>query len=739
MTAVAKAPTNSPPRDGSDPSAADHRSGSRGLVLFLAGLCVAAIVVLVYLPSLSNAFVNWDDPVDIVKNPHVHTLDAPSVKWMFTETLNGNWIPLNWLSHAVVCHFFGLDPTAHHAANVALHGINAFLVFLLFAAILQLGRREVSRRDSSIWYIIAAAVGALFWAIHPLHVESVAWVTERKDVGSTLFFLLSLFCYLRYATADRGRATAYTLTLLFFILSLLFKPMAVTLPVVLLLLDGWPLGRFSAGLRRLLLEKIPFLLVAILSGIVAIAAQGGAVAAVAKVPLGFRVMNAFHSIIFYIIKMIVPVDLAPIYPITDPSGTATSLPYVGAALGVVAITAVCVLLWRRGKRAVPVAWCFYLATLGPVIGILQVGVQAAADRYTYLPTLSLSLLAGALLVAPRTVLRRPVGTRLSLVALCVLGATLCGFAFLCVGQIGVWKNSIALWEHQVSVYPDESERAYSNLGRAYAELGRTDDAVDAYRRAMAIDTPHARTHDALGCALLDRDDTDGAIAEFRLAIAKDRAYAEPWRNLAIALVRKGEFDEALNAVRRALQINPRFSEAWFSVGNAFLAANRLAEAADAFGNALDMDGHNPAYLTNLATTRMRQNSLDEAIRLFIRVLDANPRDARALRNLGLAYLKKGQVTQAIPHLARAAELEPAEPPNHQLLGEALEQSGQKQKAIAAYQNAIAAHEAFAAAHASLTRLYIEMGNMDAARRHGRRTIELGFPIPPAVQKRLFGP
>ncbi len=732
MTAAPKASESSPIPGEDAPSTGHDRPGPKRSILILAGLGVVAAALLVYLPSLSNEFVNWDDPIDVVKNPYVHALDGPSVEWMFTETLNGNWIPLNWLSHALVCHFFGLDPAAHHAANVVLHGINAFLVFLLFAATLRLIRTRSSPGDSSIWYILTAAMGALFWAIHPLHVESVAWVTERKDVGSTLFFLLSVLCYLRHATARGARPAAFGLSLVFFVFSLLFKPMAVTLPLVLLLLDAWPLERLSKGLRRVLLEKIPFVLVAVLSGIVAIAAQGGAVAAVAKVPFGFRVMNAFHSIIFYMVKMIVPVDLAAIYPITDPSDTATSLPYLAAALGVIAISAVCFLLWRRGLRAVPIAWCFYLVTLGPVIGILQVGVQAAADRYTYLPTLSLSLLAAALVLAPGIALPRFPRAIVFLAALCVLG-------FLCVGQIGVWKNSLALWEHQVGVYPNESERAYSNLGRAYAELGRTDDAINAYRRAMAIDTPHARTHDALGCALLDKEQIDAAIAEFKLAIAKDRNYAEPWRNLAIASVRKGKTNEAVNAVRQALRINPRFSEAWFSLGNAFLSVNRLTEAADAFGNALDMEAQNPTYLSNLATTRMRQNRLDEAIELFAGVVQMSPQDAKAMRNLGLAYLKKGLVQQAVPHLGRAAELDPSEPPNHQLLGEALEQSGQKQKAVAAYQNAIRADERFAAAHASLTRLYLERGDMDAARRHGRRAIELGVPIPPAVQKRLFGP
>lgn len=695
---------------------------------------MVAIALLVYLPSLSNEFVNWDDPVDVVKNPHVHALDGPSVEWMFTETLNGNWIPFNWLSHALVCHFFGLDPAAHHAANVILHGLNALLVFLLFAAILRLGRSKLSTRsagDSSSWYVLTATLGALFWAIHPLHVESVAWVTERKDVGSTLFFLLSVLCYLRYATARRARAAAFGLSLVFFVFSLLFKPMAVTLPLVLLLLDAWPLGRLSVELRRVLLEKIPFVLLSILSGIVAIAAQGGAVAAVAKIPLGFRVMNAFHSIIFYMVKMIVPVDLAAIYPITDPSGTAASVPYVAAALGVIAISTVCFLLWRRGMRSVPIAWCFYLVTLGPVIGILQVGVQAAADRYTYLPTLSLSLLAAAIVLAPRTALRRSARAVAFVTALGVLG-------FLCVAQIGVWKNSLALWEHQVSVYPDESERAYSNLGRAYATLGRTDDAIGAYRRAMAIDTPHARTHDALGCALIEKEKIDEAIAQFKLAIAKDRNYAEPWRNLAIAHVKRGMTDEAVGAVRMALRINPRFSEAWYSLGNACLSANKLAEAADAFVNALDMEPHNPTYLANLATTRMRQSRLDEAVELFTRVVQAKPHDARANANLGLVYLKKGFAHQAVAPLEQAAALDRSEPAYHQLLGDALERSGEKQRAIAAYRNAIRIDEKFAAAHAGLTRLHLERGDMDAARRHGRRAIELGFPIPPAIQSRLFG-
>ncbi len=706
--------------------------GRRPFLTILAGGAAVVAVLIVFLPSLSNDFVNWDDPVDLVRNPHVQALDRPSIEWMFTETLNGNWIPLNWLSHALVCHLFGLDPVAHHAANAILHGLNALLVFLLFAAILRLGRSGSSSGNSWDWGLLTALLGALFWALHPLRAESVAWVTERKDVGSTLFFLLSLLSYLRYASADAPRAGRYLASLVFLVLSLLFKPMAVTVPLLLLLLDAWPLDRFSRGLRRLLIEKIPFFATSLVFGIVAINAQGGAVAAVDAVPLGFRVMNAFHSILFYMAKLIAPVDLAPIYPITDPARAATSVPYLAAALGVIVISAGCIVLWRRGNKALPVAWAFYLVTLGPVIGILQVGIQAAADRYTYLPTLSLSLLAAGLVLAPRPAFWRRARALFFVAALCVL-------SILCRAQTGVWKNSLALWEHQVSVYPNESERAYSNLGRAYDELGRTDEAIRAYRRAMAIDTPHARTHDALGCALIDKDKLDEAIVQFKLAIGKDPAYAEPWRNLGIAYVQKGMDEEAAVAVRKALKINPRFGEAWCNLGSAYMGANKLKEAAEAFTKALGIDPHDPVYLANLATVRLRQDRLDEAVDLFTKVTRTRPNDAQASRNLGLAYLKKGMMQQAITHLDRASRLDPSRAANHQLLGEALERADQKQKAIAAYQNAIRAEENFAPAHVSLTRVYLERGNLERARLHGRKAIELGVQIPPAIQSRLFGP
>jgi len=678
-------------------------------------LLVAAITAFVYLPSISNGWVNWDDPVDILENRRIHSFNASSIEWAFTNAHNGNWIPFNWLSHALVCHFYDLDPKIHHSVNLIFHALNALLAFFLFLSILNLAadlnRSQKPGSSQSIRTIIVAAMGALLWSLHPLHVESVAWITERKDTCSQFFILLSLLSYLLFASRDSKRGRWFILCLISFVISLLFKPMAVTLPVVLLILDWYPLNRirfsgphFFSAHSRLFLEKLPFFALSLLFGVIAIIAQGGAIMPIDRVPFDFRIMNAFHSIAFYLQKMFLPAGLVPLYPISTPSELTFSAQYIFSALIVIVIT---VSVFIAGLRRYPhalSAWLFYLVTLAPVLGILQVGRQAAADRYTYLPCLGLSLLlvAGAFslqqALARSVVIIKKFKPVFLLTAACIayLGA-------LCAEQIGVWKDSVTLWEHQIENYPGASHIAHSNLARAYRTAGRLDDSIAAYRTANSIQPVHAYSIDGLGCAFLEKDLVDEAILEFKKSIAKDPEYALAHRNLWFAYRKKGMQKEALISIRKAIDLQPDYADAHSNLGLSLMGFGRLDGAVDAFQKALSLDPGNPDMIGNLATAYMNQNRLDKAAALYLKAMNDDDDNINNYMNLALIYLKQRKPDEAAAVIMKALAIDPMRAEIHQLLGEAHELSGRIAQAASSYENALQLDRNFMPALKGLSR------------------------------------
>lgn len=616
----------------------------------VAGL-VAIVTALVYMPALSNAFVNWDDPSVLVENLHIRRLDGASLGWMFTTFHTGNWIPLTWLSHALVYRLAGLDPSAHHLVNVLLHALNTALVLLVSLELLRLGRiraappsAEAPQRD-----LVAATIAALLFGLHPLHVESVAWVAERKDLLCALFFLLSLRAYLAYIGSTgppsrpaRGRRDRLALSLGLFVLALLSKPMAVTLPVVLLILDRWPLRRLGGDWRRALLEKLPFFVAAIGAGLLTITAQAsaGAIAAAERVGTAFRLMNAALSLVRYLWQMVVPAGLLPFYPIVDAERAFTPAT-TGSAVLVLALTAACVIHGAERRAWLGAAWAYYVVTLLPVLGVLQVGGQSHADRYTYLPSVAPFLLAGAGIAAWR-------GAALLGLALAA------GLSILTVRQIGTWRDSITLWERVIQTYPDVSPIVHNNLANAHRSAGRLDDAVREYRRALAI-RRHAYSLDGLGITLLDQGRVDEAISELENAIADEPRYAKAHRNLWFAYRRKGREDLALSAIERAVAADPDYADAWSNLGISQGVHGRLPESEQAFLRALQLDPGNPDFLANLATTYQQQGRLEKAVTLYERACRLDPSEPLHFSNLGKVYLAQGRFSDALTSFRRAQE------------------------------------------------------------------------------------
>lgn len=648
---------------------------------------IAVTTILFYRPSINNGFVNWDDAGAVIENPHIRFLNHSSFQWMFTTFHTGNWIPLTWFSFSLDYALGKLDPKVYHLHNLLLHTINSVLVFFLSLNILKLvvlngclsleklSNERMGKITPTLW---SAALTALLFALHPIHVESVAWITERKDLLCCLFFFASLLVYLDYISSDKGKSGKWWICLGLFTLALLSKPMAITLPLVLLLLDIWPLNRFDSKWPKILWEKIPFFLLSIFITITTIFAQSsaGAIADTTEVSIDFRLMNAFHSLVFYMWKMIIPIDLVPFYPITHQGAEAFSAANVGALLIVILTSIVC-FIYRKYRPYLALSGLYYFITLAPVLGIIQVGGQAAADRYSYIPSLSILLLFSTSVVVffyhYRLVL-----TGLSSGLIIILG-------FTTMQQIFIWNNSVSLWERVLKIYPNISMIAHTNMGNAYKQFGRLNEALCEYDRALACGHPHAYIYDGKGTVLLDKELLDEAIEAFHQAIALNPNYASPHRNLWFAYDKKGLVEEAIVEALEAIRINPEFDGAYNNLGISFGRKSLFEESINAFRQALSLDPYNSMYLINLATTYQRAGELDQAIEWYKRGLMQNSKEPVYFLNLAHTYLLKGMVTEAIKVLEAATHLEAPTAEIFQKLGLAYEKMGQLELAKQNYE------------------------------------------------------
>jgi len=499
------------------------------------GASLVLLVLLVYGQTLGHGFINYDDDQYVYDNPRVQQgLGVDGVAWAFTHVVCANWHPLTTLSHMLDCQVYGLWAGGHHLTNVLLH---AGVAVLLFVVLWEM--------TGSVWR--SAFVAAVF-AVHPLRAESVAWVSERKDVLSGLFFMLTLGAYTRYV---RGPKTwqAYALVSLWFVLGLLSKPMLVTVPFVLLLLDYWPLGRLQkAGqFPRLMAEKMPLLALSGLSCIATVWAQKEAIQTLDHFPLFVRLGNALVSYVVYLGKGFWPSGLALYYP-PPPAGWPPGM-VIGAFVLLGAIT---VGVWMARSKApcLIVGWCWYVGMLVPVIGLLQVGTQAYADRYTYLPQLGLVAAATWALTGwtgNGHHRRVALGIGAALV-LCVLA----GMAWL---QASYWRDSVMLWRHTLEV-TGKNAVAHNSLGQALRTLGRDEEALAEFQEAIKINPGFAEAYNNLGCILIDRGHTGEAMDHFRESIRFNQAHGKAHNNLGNVLFQEGQTAEAIGHIEKALKLQP---------------------------------------------------------------------------------------------------------------------------------------------------------------------------------------
>lgn len=566
--------------------------------------CLFLIIVTlaVYRQVSNHEFINYDDGVYITENPSVKTgLTQEGIIRAFTTMRAGNWHPLTWLSHMLDVQLFGLHPGAHHLVNVLFHSINTVLLYLL-----------LSRMSGAHW--LSVFIAALF-SLHPLHVESVAWAAERKDVLSGFFWILTLLFYDSYVKQP-GRIR-YLLTLGTFALGLMSKPMLVTLPVVLLMMDYWPLGRLEfrrmdlpaqkcrdAACQksfplRLILEKLPFIALSVFSSIITVYAQhkGGAVASVKAVPFSFRAVNALWAYIVYMGKTIWPVDLAIIYPLPP---SLTTVHALSACLIIAGISVITVRSAKQHPYFIS-GWLWYLVTLVPVTGLVQVGRQSVADRYTYIPLIGLFIMAawGIRIFAGEIRWRR-------IAMSAAAGLLIISFAACTWLQLGHWKNSLTLFSHAVKAV-DNNYIAHESLGYALAQSSRLDEAVYHYSEALRVSPDYERALVGLGNVL----------------------------------IKQGKTEEAIHYTKKALLLNPDYAEAHFNMGFALLKQGRDTEAIYHYTEGLSREPDNAEIHFILGVTLCTQGKLDEGISHLSEALKITPDFAEARLSLKQAVQLKG--------------------------------------------------------------------------------------------------
>ncbi|MFQ5737097.1 MAG: tetratricopeptide repeat protein [Thermodesulfobacteriota bacterium] len=507
-----------------------------------AGAVLAALITLVvFLPSFNNGFVNWDDNVYVYANRGIRQFD---LKWLFTASVSSNWHPLTLLSLTIDYSLWGLKPLGYHAENVVFHAVNTALVFLLASKLFE--RAGLGGRAA----VAASMAASLLFGTHPLHVESVSWISERKDVLSGFFFFLTLLAYMRYASGERKKPIYYAAALLLFLLALMSKPMVVTLPAVLLIIDLYPLGRLKgAGLKKAVIEKIPFFALALFSAVVTILFQRGkAMAALGLVPMDERVITAVRAVAFYLYKAVVPTGLAPLYKlpahqsITDPW-------FIVSLAAVLVITVFCFAVARR-SRAYLAAWLYYLVTLSPVLGIIQVGRQAAADRYTYLPLLGLFMLAGAGAGLLCERLSRGAGRFGLRAALVIIFAV---FSLLTVRQEAFWKDGQALWTREIRVFPRE-QTAYYSRAEFYKNNGRYAEAIEDLTHAIGLKPDYAEAYSMRGNSYKRLGDLASALRDMKTAVELRPGRANFHYNMSLIYSELGLRDRAAESARRAASL-----------------------------------------------------------------------------------------------------------------------------------------------------------------------------------------
>jgi tetratricopeptide (TPR) repeat protein len=639
---------------------------------YLLSLLLVVLTVLVFARVADYPFVNYDDDAYVYDNPHVRSgLTWEGIRWAFSTRDASNWHPMTWLSHMLDMQLFGLNAGRHHCINLMFHCINSVLLLMI-----------LFRLTGALWR--SAFVAALF-SLHPLHVESVAWIAERKDVLSALFFFLTVAAYVRYAKAPH--ATRYVPVVVLFVLGLATKPMIVTLPFVLLLLDWWPLGRVSrmktASFAPLVLEKLPLVVLSLAACVATIWAQSETLRSFEAIPFGARIANVSVSCISYLGKALWPASLAIFYqhPWLTRGGNP---PWLVLYATILLVTVSCA-AWKQARRLpyLIVGWLWFLGMLVPVSGIVQVGSQAMADRYTYVPLIGIFVLIAWGAADLLRLFRVPAWPA------AMLGvAALAGLSAAAWSQVGYWESNAALYRHCLEVTGNPNWIANYNLGRELRTEGRIDESIRYFRQALEAAPNDARAHSNVATVLAEEGKLDEAIGYFRKAVSLEPGNAAIHCNLANALAERGDADAAIGQYREALNIDSGYVEAYRNLGNLLAARGDLEGARDNYRLALQAEPDDAVTQNNLGNVFAADKDFDEAISHFREALRIDPNRPEIHDNLGNALASKGIRDEAVDHYREALRIDPNYAEAYSDLGAALAMNGRMDEAITCFREAL---------------------------------------------------
>jgi len=684
----------------------------------LISLFLATAIIAVYWQVGNHEFVNFDDNLYVTANKHVKAgLSLDSIKWAFSfaEKEKTYWHPLTWLSHMLDCQLFGVNPRWHHLMNVLFHVANTLLLFVV-----------LKQMTGALWK--SAFVASLF-ALHPVNVDSVAWVAERKNLLSTFFWMLTMLTYAHYC--KRPNIYRYLLVFTCLGLGLLAKPMLVTLPFVLLLLDYWPLGRIQLWdqdgkpekaikeilLSKTVLEKIPLITLSLTSIYVSSISLRSASNVISThiIPMGPRIENAIVSYVIYIIKAVWPHHLAVYYPFPT---TIPTWEVLTSCLVLTGITTIVIWLLRK-MPFLAVGWFWFIGTLIPVSGIMQAGLwPKMADRWAYVPFIGLFIMItwGVPELLNKWQYRKQTLTITAGITLSILMIT----TYI---QLGYWKNSITLFEHAINVTTD-NPIAQNNLGLALYDKGRIDDAIRHYHEALQIDPRFVKAHNNLGIALARLNKDQEAIKQYLITLKLDPAYVKAHNNLGLMLAKLGKTNQAIKEYYKAIQIKPDYASPYNNLGTLFYEQNHIEKAIKFYSKAVSINPYYATAYNNLGVALAKLGKTNQAIKQYYMAIKIKPDYADAYINLASALASEGKMEQSISIYKKTLMLKPGSAKVAAKLATIFLRHGKIDKAINLYSRALKTDPDFAYAHNNLGVALANKGELDKAIYHFREALRI---------------
>ena len=618
---------------------------------FMALGLLVAVTFVVYLPAIQHEFVHYDDDVYVTENYNVQSpMNWQKIRWAFTTGYASNWHPVTWLSHMADCAMFGLNPAGHHFVNLLLHVLNSVILFLLINKI------------AKAFY--PALVIAFLFALHPLHVESVAWVAERKDVLSGFLGLVTLFLYCKYVIVRRK--FWYFLALAVFAIGLMAKPMLVTLPLLFILLDYWPLKRWEIvnGLQvnaktiaKSVIEKWPFFMLIIMSSVVTFYVQqtGGAVRSIESISLLPRIGNAAIAYISYIAKMFVPIKLAVFYP--HPGNTINGLKAMLAGTLFVAVTVACFKFGKK-KKYLLVGWLWYVIVLVPVIGLVQIGAQSMADRYSYLSLIGIFI---AIVFAADEFLKTK-AKKLQIAATSVTVVLLAGLSVGASGQLGYWQNSFTLFQRAIDV-TENNYVMHNNLANILSRQNKCQEAISHLQQSLQIRPNMASAYTNLGNNFVKINRLDKAVECHKKAVSLENDNAPAYYNLAVALAKKQLSYGAIEAYEKAIELGfVKKVDALNNLGGQYAKIGQYQKAVQCYKKVLAIKPNSVTAYGNMAMALAKLGQIQQAIDSCKKVLAVRPNDYEMYSNVGFLLKSIGQTQQAKDYFKKALEIKPDHKP-----------------------------------------------------------------------------